>query len=278
MRIVFTLSLLILTNFLFSQNIYKDIELPKIDSEFEFSKNYITALLDIYLKEDGTVYIKDSLVDKENLGALSMKFKIANQPMHRFIYLASLNIDKNTPYKYVDFVKNQLDLSVMKYYYRTSNNLDINQGFYYQIHRPTLFEMKIINDSIKTFPREFAGYQETDLLHTFLDNMYCHRYKKAKSILKKLKYTKIEFLKDNYVRINGENIIKTKSKQFEAELKNSDICFSVYNPNLRYKDYLNNLYIVSKLVKKYRGQKMKSAYFFEVSGEINSILINEIKI
>lgn len=278
MKKLLIVSLFLITNILFSQNPKESIELPKVVSEIEFSKNYITAILDFYLNKNGTVFIKDSLININSIGFLSMKFKRNHQPFHKYIYLASLSIDKNTPYKYVDSVKTQLEKSSLNYYYRTNNKEDISQGFYNILRKPTLFNIRILNDSIKSIPYEFADYQESDLIHGFLDNLYSHRYQKAKLILRKLNYIKIKFLKNNYVRINDDKKVKITSKEFETEVTKSDICFSVYTPNLIYKEYLNNVNLLYKLIKKNRDKEIKSPYFFEVSKEINAVLINEIKI
>ena len=141
-----------------------------------------------------------------------------------------------------------------------------------------MYKKVIIKDSVVVKKYRYANYKETDLLHTFLDNLYSGNLKKSKSILNKMSYTKFEFLKNNLIRINDEKTVKSNSEEIKNELINSDICFSIYNPELKYNYYLKNLFEIKRATSKLKKENIRYAYFFEVSMEISPIFKTKIKI
>jgi len=256
----------------------ENIELPNGNEEINFSTNSITALFDIYLQKDGKVYVKDSLVSYKELGDLAFKFKW-NHPFHKnFRVLAPLHIDINTPNKYIDSVKTQLMQSYVKYYYRTGHIEDVTSGVFFYVHAPSFFyrEKKDDNmDSIRLKPYSFVGYREKDTLERFLDNLYSKRFKKADSILKKMNYNKITFLKSDSIQMKSKKFAYTNINNIHNEVKELDICFILFSPDLLYKDYLKNISTINKIVLLRNQNKKEKPYFFFISGELQKVLDNK---
>ncbi|WP_417873740.1 hypothetical protein [Xanthomarina gelatinilytica] len=254
------------------------IELPKTIEEIEFPNDRITVLFDVYLEKNGILHVKDSLVSYKQLGDLAFKFGLEHIEVWKFLVLAPLHIDKDTPYKYVDRLKRELHQSSVKYYYRTGHIEDVTSGIIYYVHAPSFFYRDIIDDnmdSIRLKPYSFAGYREKDTLERFLDNLYSKRFKKADSILKKMNYNKIIFLKNDSIQMNNKKFAHTEINNMYNEVKGLNICFISFSPDLLYKDYLKNISTIKKVTLLRHQYKKEKPYFFHISGELQKVLDNK---
>ncbi|MFN0728630.1 hypothetical protein [Polaribacter gochangensis] len=253
------------------------IELPEGKEEIEFSNNYITALFDVFLDKNGTVYVKDSLVNYNQLGNLAFKF-VHEHPMHKYNVLAFLHIDVNTPYKFVDKVKVQLRQSYMRFFYRTGNINNLEQGIWYYGNLPTFLKRevdKVDSSKINLVSYKYSDYLNPELYESYLDNLYAKRFKKSDSVLNKMKYKKIEFLKNDSISINKVRISHNNVKRIYEEIKNEDICFVLYQPNLLYKDYIKNILVLREIGLLRKNNNKQNPFIFPISGSLQTVLDQE---
>lgn len=251
-----------------------NIKLPKGNSEIQFRNNYITALFDVFLDKKGRVYVNDSLVNYKQLGDLAFEFNIKH-PLHKFNVLAPLHIDKNTPYYYVDRVQRELRQSGVRYYFRTEDINSVTKGVLYPFFRPSFFRRSQKVDGVELKPYRYAGYLNPDLIHSYLDNLYAKRFKKADSILGKMKYEKVKFLKNDIIAIDCEKIAHINIEKIYAKIKDFDICFIEYQPNLLYKDYLKNLIVIKEILKIRKVNKNEKLFFMPITEELQKVLDKE---
>jgi len=251
----------------------KAIELPKGVEKIEFSNSYITALFDIYIEQNGTLHVKDSIVNYKQLGDLAFKF-IYEHPTHKFNVLALLHIDINTPYKFVDSVKTQLRQSHMKFFYRTGSINNVAQGIWNYRNLPTFFKRELVDQNsndIVLSAYEYSDFLNPDLYESFLDNLYARRFKKADSILNKIKYKKIEFLENDSLFVNKVKVAHTNIKKIYNEINVADICFVKYNPKLLYKHYLKNIIAIKKVWSYRKKNNLKKVYILPISGSLQRV-------
>ncbi len=265
----------------------KGIELPKNGVEMNLKKSRRTiALFDVYLKKNGDVYVQDSLVSFERLGNMAYKF-IIDHPFDKFSTIAPLNIDINTPYKYVDKLKKELKKAQIKYYYRTDNIEDFTLGVYFFALEPTLFYRTLDEkspDGIKLIP--FKEYQSpgTSNHQNFIYNLYSKKYKLAKEIFTKMKIKKMKFLDSSTLVINGKKFSLNDIEAIHNEIKEVDVCFIEYQPELLYSIYFKNIQCVRKEMKLRnklynKKDKMRIPNYLHISHEMLELLKNaDIKI
>lgn len=248
----------------------ENIKLPKITKEIKLPNDVISALFNVYLEKNGRVYVKDSLVSYKELGDLAFKFNIEHRSNLEVLVHAPLHIDKDTPYKYVDKLKRELHQSGVRYYYRSEDINDFTKGVYMHFYRPTFFERRQISDSndIQLEPYEYVGYPSTKLVYCYLDNLYSKRFKKADSILSKMKYTTIKFLKNDSLSIGDKKIAHNKIEKIYNEIKDLDISFIEYQPRLPYKIYFKNLIVLREIIKKKKQNKNQKLFIMPITGEL----------
>ncbi len=254
-----------------------NIKLPKGIEVIKFSSDRVTAIFDVYLQEDGIVHVKDSLVTYNELGNLAFKFNIEH-PINEFNTFSSLYIDVKTPYKYVDVVIQQLRQARIRYFYRTGDVHNVTQGMWFYLHRPTFFHRSFVNgdvNNLKLIAYEYAGYEKKDLIQSYLDNLYARKFKIADDVLSKMKYTKIKFLENGFMLINGVKIISANVEKIYNELKNNDICFIEYQPDLLYGDYFKCLRSIRKVLYEKKNKQSKNIFLMPITGELNEVLIKE---
>ena len=256
----------------------ESIDLPKGIEEIEFPDDRITALFDVYLGRNGVAHVKDSLVSYKELGDLAFKFRLEHFEIWKFLVLAPLHIDKNTPYQYVDKVKRELRQSGVRYYFRTEQENSIMKGVLYPFHRPSFFyrsQMVSNTGEIQLKSYKYASYLKPDLIHSYLDNLYAKRFNRADSVLSKMKYKKIKFLKNDSIAIDGKEIAHVNVEKIYNEIKGNDICFIEYQPDLLYKYYLKNLICIKKILRKNRNKQRESVFMMPITGELQYILKKE---
>ncbi|WP_271406252.1 ExbD/TolR family protein [Tenacibaculum soleae] len=265
---------MLFVNFCYGQK--DNIKLPKGKSKVEFSNNYITALFDVFLDKKGVVYVKDSLVNYGQLGDLAFEFNIKH-PFHKFNVLAVLYIDKDVPYSYVDRITKELRQSGIRYYFRTEDINNVMKGVFYPFYRPSFFYRSevIIKgvDKIELKPYQYADYLNPDLIHSYLDNLYAKRFKKSDSILSKMIYKKIRFLKSDSIIVDNKKIPHTNLSEIYEKFKDVDICFIEYQPKLLYKYYLKNLILVKEILN--MKKENKGVFFMPITGELQKVLDKE---
>jgi biopolymer transport protein ExbD len=271
MKKTFLIVLLLINSICFAQK--ETIELPRGEEEIEFSSNYITALFDVYLEKNGTLYIKDSIVSYKQLGDLAFKFRLEH-PVHEYNVLALLHIDKDTPYKYVDSVKIQLRQSYMKFFYRTGNMNNAAQGIWNFRNLPTFFKRELLKQNsqeIRLKPYEYADFLNPELYESYLANLYARRFRKADSVLNKMKYKKITYLENDSLLVNNVKVAHIDVQKIYNEINETDICFIKYNPKLLYKHYLKNIIAIKELWSYRKKNNLKKVFILPISGSLQKV-------
>ncbi|CAM1370927.1 ExbD/TolR family protein [Tenacibaculum xiamenense] len=276
---------ILLSSLCYSQ--IKDIQLPKNGGEMNFKKSRrIISLFDVYLKKNGDVYVQDSLVSFEQLGNMAYKF-IINHPFDKFNTIAPLNIDVNTPYKYVDKLKKELKKTQIRYYYRTDNIEDFTLGIYLFSLEPTLFYRTSDEkspDGIKLITFEEYQSSGTSNHENFIYNLYSKKYKLAKEFFVKMKIKKMKFIDSTTLTIGGKKFSSNDTEAIHNEIKEADICFIEYQPELPYSIYFENIQCIRKELKLRnklynKKDKMRIPNYSFISHEMLELLKNaDIKI
>jgi biopolymer transport protein ExbD len=244
------------------------IELPNgYGFEVKYSDTSITPIFSVYVTKEGKTSLEHINLPIEKLGDTIFKYRNEVRPdlvpfINHHIYA-----DKNTPYKYVDAVKEQMSRAQMySVMYRTDNIDDISKGITNKLHRylkPAIKEHGEENDLI---------FGEIPIVRSLedeiIENLYTLQIEQAKLKLNKFKYVVITINDSESLLVNNKKILLKEEEQIYDAMKNNDFFIISVDENLKYEAYIKNLTTIVKSYKKYE----KHISLFEISIGLQKIL------
>lgn len=249
----------------------KQIELPK--GGIEIKTKLILALLDIYLSEDGKLYLNDSSITYNDLPYKLRTFQETHHDIFKFKTSASLHIDVKTPLKYVDMLETKIQSTGLDYYYSTSAKNDLPYGLYINLRTPTYFFENSKDKTTSTSKPTITGRLSNFKQHKFAEFLLLDKLEKANSLLKELDYSTISFLKNDSILIDNKKINHKNSKKLYELLKAHSFFIIKYFPNLSYLDYFKNLKSIRNSVKKHTINRADNPYILKISSELNEKIV-----
>lgn len=250
----------------------ESIQLPKSKNfEIKYSNNYVTPLLKVYVDKQNNVYLKDSLININDLGNRIFLFKKSLRLENIANLKVLLYADKKTNYITVDRVKSEISSAKIPHvFYRTNNIDDItsglglkNQGSLNYIKKPLRKAQKTDEVVIIDFP----GIREHPI-KILKNKLYDKNFNYVKFKLKELKYINIELLNGKKLKIGDKKVRLSDTEKIYDLIKNLDFYFITVKSNLNYNEYFKN---ISTLIKMYRNKKVDIP-FIEISGELQRLL------
>lgn len=258
--------ILFISNSIFTQN--KNIKLPNGNGfEVKYSDTSITPIFSVYVTKKGKVSFEDIKLPVEKLGDTICKYSNKVRPDLIPFIINHIYVDKTTPYRYIDAVKEQMSRARMfRVMYRTDNIEDISKGLTNVLHRylkPAIKEPGEENNLI---------FGEIPIVRSLedqiIENLYTLQFEQAKLKLNKFKYVVITINDSESLLVDNKRILLKETEQIYDAMKNNDFFIISVDEDLKYEDYIKNLTTIVKSYKKYE----KHISLFEISIGLQKIL------
>ncbi len=235
----------------YSQN--RNIQLPNgYGFDVKYSDTSITPIFSIYITKEGKTSFEHISLPIEKLGDTIFKYREKIRPDLVPFIIHHIYADKNTPYKFIDAVKEQMSRAQMfLLLYRTDNFDDITKGITYKLHRflnPKI-QLPILEENgdliFEDIPIAMSPIEE------IVENLYTLQFEQAKLNLQNYKYVLVSISDSESVLINNKKISLKEEMQIYDAMKNNDFFIISVDENLKYEDYIKNLTTIVKSYKKY---------------------------